>query len=801
MPAGTIDLTNGSNKVSGSGTSFSAELKAGDFMYVNVGGAPYTIVASAVVSDIEITLTEAFTGPSSTGLSWNSVPALLQMAITQKVINDFAQVARGRILDFENWQGIYSDEPSVTVTRPDRTQFTGPSWGHIAKVVGAVEDPLKNLVPLSRQYMTVASAQADIANIPEGSATYVRSQDDNSLADEYINNGGTLVATGRKMPSQYSIDGRVYLSDGSDLTKVTAAGKTVLMQDELGRLYLAGMESSVQEVLDRTDETNNSSVHLNRDSAGNVVLLQDENGQLYAPGLNGSVQDAFARIHRKINNNRSPYLNVMPDSMEAVWQRVDEFGHLYLPGMPSGLQTQLNRNTERLRELANNRQVYDARDFGLRSEQGDRNEYIINGAINAAARNGGGVVYIPPGNWGLLNYITPRPGVSIIGAGTGATILRPRGSYAAIQRLPDDDSYLSDCVFQDFAIDGSEQILIGGTTYDSRIKGFYFFFFKRCFFNRLLIQNTGATGLGVDYAYDSVMTNITTENCGRLAPAGQAGASGIGIGTGGSLDEPLYIGGTFNRNNRNFGIFGEWARRENSKNHSRYSIYVNNVCTGNGMAGIGDCGLDGLVCIGNDLTNNAGYGFLQDTGTMDVVDGRPAPGSRGILMANNISRNGKSGIGYEGSVVAGSGYHYKDNIINDNAEFGIEITAGSLEYNDVWIFGNEMARNGRDGLRLASGTMKNVDIEHNRIFNNGQDTPNGGGSGLVINGNITGGSITSNKLRDNQDTRTQDYGLCGNGNLVDVDIDGNHYVGFKTAAENLTGTKTNVTYGRNPGKE
>ncbi|HDY8361871.1 TPA: hypothetical protein RRG98_005295, partial [Klebsiella pneumoniae] len=89
-----------------------------------------------------------------------------------------------------------------------------------------------------------------------------------------------------------------------------------------------------------------------------------------------------------------------------------------------------------------------------------------------------------------------------------------------------------------------------------------------------------------------------------------------------------------------------------------------------------------------------------------------------------------------------------------------------------------MARNGRDGFRLVSGTMKNVDIEHNRVFNNGQDIANGGGSGLVINGNITGGSITSNKLRDNQSSKTQDYGLCGNGNLTDVDIDGNHYVGF-----------------------
>lgn len=69
-----------------------------------------------------------------------------------------------------------------------------------------VEETRQNLIPLSRQYMTLAAAQEDIANIPSGSTTYVRSQDGSSLADEYINNGGTLTATGRKMPSQQSID-------------------------------------------------------------------------------------------------------------------------------------------------------------------------------------------------------------------------------------------------------------------------------------------------------------------------------------------------------------------------------------------------------------------------------------------------------------------------------------------------------------------------------------------------------------------------------------------------------------------
>ncbi|EOY4546345.1 hypothetical protein ACP51G_005547, partial [Klebsiella pneumoniae] len=57
----------------------------------------------------------------------------------------------------------------------------------------------QNIIPLSKQYMTIEAAQADIANIPAGSTTYVRSQDGSSLADEYINLAGTLQPTGRRM--------------------------------------------------------------------------------------------------------------------------------------------------------------------------------------------------------------------------------------------------------------------------------------------------------------------------------------------------------------------------------------------------------------------------------------------------------------------------------------------------------------------------------------------------------------------------------------------------------------------------
>lgn len=83
-----------------------------------------------------------------------------------------------------------------------RTGIMTPTWkGVLKKNEDEIEETRQNLIPLSRQYMTLAAAQADIANIPVGSTTYYRSPDDSALAIEVMNVGGTLQPTGRKMPS------------------------------------------------------------------------------------------------------------------------------------------------------------------------------------------------------------------------------------------------------------------------------------------------------------------------------------------------------------------------------------------------------------------------------------------------------------------------------------------------------------------------------------------------------------------------------------------------------------------------
>ncbi|HCI6240661.1 TPA: SGNH/GDSL hydrolase family protein [Klebsiella pneumoniae] len=120
----------------------------------------------------------------------------------------------------------------------------------------------QNLIPLSKQYMTLAAAQADIANIPEGSTTYYRSADDSALAIEVMNVGGTLQPTGRKMPSQQAVD------EASD---------------------------SAKEALERVPEEKvmPALVPVVHDMAGNVPIYL-ENGELDAKAVTGSFSDKVA---------------------------------------------------------------------------------------------------------------------------------------------------------------------------------------------------------------------------------------------------------------------------------------------------------------------------------------------------------------------------------------------------------------------------------------------------------------------------------------------------------------------------
>ena len=183
-----------------------------------------------------------------------------------------------------------------------------------------VEKTRQNLIPLSRQYATLAAAQADIANIPMGSTTYYRSPDDSALAIEVMNVGGTLQPTGRSMPSYSMVAaisqavtaevmarmGLIFSSDdpamlslcdewGYEAGRITENSfetrKLRLIQSETGPLltlvddfgYAVNLFSEKGALVSGNNELSESESLISfPDEFGNELILVDKQGRLYA---------------------------------------------------------------------------------------------------------------------------------------------------------------------------------------------------------------------------------------------------------------------------------------------------------------------------------------------------------------------------------------------------------------------------------------------------------------------------------------------------------------------------------------
>lgn len=185
---------------------------------------------------------------------------------------------------------------------PDRGGEPLYSW---RQLMAKNDEIRQNIIPLSKQYATLAAAQADIANIPVNSTTYVRSPDGSALADEYMNVAGTLTATGRRMPSQAYVDGmqgdidslnqmRITLSDSlsdtwrddrDEKTEVVlvadnALRKLVKLNIEKQKLVVFGNEVPRQGEVDEAREAGSETWSYNGSDADRIILLADSAGRI-----------------------------------------------------------------------------------------------------------------------------------------------------------------------------------------------------------------------------------------------------------------------------------------------------------------------------------------------------------------------------------------------------------------------------------------------------------------------------------------------------------------------------------------
>ncbi|MCU8822760.1 hypothetical protein [Klebsiella quasipneumoniae] len=125
----------------------------------------------------------------------------------------------------------------------DRGKRVNVSWkGILNKNAEALKVTQDSITILGLPFTTLPEAQAaaDDGKIPDGAVTWVRNAGDGSLSDEYINNGGTLEATGRVMPSQGYVDRVINTSTGNGNITVTfdSDGNAVDVRDNFGGVDL-----------------------------------------------------------------------------------------------------------------------------------------------------------------------------------------------------------------------------------------------------------------------------------------------------------------------------------------------------------------------------------------------------------------------------------------------------------------------------------------------------------------------------------------------------------------------------------
>ncbi|MFG0518150.1 phage tail fiber protein [Kluyvera intermedia] len=170
MSVGTLTLTNKSAAVTGSGTAFTTELAAGDFAVVTVGGIPYSLPVKSVNSNTSLTLVSNFTGPTQAGAAWYAVPRVAMNLVTAALVTQSAEALRGLNYDKQNWQSVFTASGTITVTLPDGSTFTGPSWKYLADNMATKSG---GAVPVNQGGTGSTSAQGARTNLGLGTvATY-----------------------------------------------------------------------------------------------------------------------------------------------------------------------------------------------------------------------------------------------------------------------------------------------------------------------------------------------------------------------------------------------------------------------------------------------------------------------------------------------------------------------------------------------------------------------------------------------------------------------------------------------------
>ena len=205
MSAGTLTLTNNTDAVTGTDTTFTTELVAGDFIVAKVGGITYTLPVKTVGSDTQAVLVSKYPGPTLAGIAWQAVPRESQNQVTAELVAQTTAALRGLNYDKQNWQAVFSASGDITVVLPDGSTFTGPSWQSIKDTLALID--IDAVTALANQVHTDAQhVAADKTTATQAAATATQAKTDSQTAQAAAEAAASGAGSSNASAAQHASD-------------------------------------------------------------------------------------------------------------------------------------------------------------------------------------------------------------------------------------------------------------------------------------------------------------------------------------------------------------------------------------------------------------------------------------------------------------------------------------------------------------------------------------------------------------------------------------------------------------------
>lgn len=424
-----------------------------------------------------------------------------------------------------------------------------------------------------------------------------------------------------------------------------------------------------------------------------------------------------------INIYRVDRANITPDV-------VTEFQMIKIDSEENPLET-INLNNKI------DRDIFNAEDYGIHPDNFS-NSAALNSLIDYLNNHGGGTIKFGRGIYSFDARVWVRSGINIIGCNRHHTIFRMFGD-TNYSLFDNGVRAVYNAKFQSFTIDGYDH---NPPVYSTDGKGFNFHYAIDCEFSDLNLRGTQGTGIGTDFLHGVKIFNNHVVECGRGWTEGGEGGSGIGIGTGGMVQENFIVSNNVVERCGQNGIFiedqGIWL---NLQWPSRGQIICNNVIQNgrkNGLAARGNT----FCNFNNNLVYNNVNGFFADLYFRDskVDNNSFILNQNGINLSsttdtnrvdfnnNMITRNTSRGILMNANLC--KNIVFNGNTITDNNK-GVVVTGTSGE--DISFMNNLIKKNTGNAIEL-SGIQKDFIWKFNII------------KGAQVNTTSFTGDTTSNDL-------------------------------------------------------